>query len=46
MNLVRHETGLSSKAKRFSLKGTCMAICSAAVNTQTPLANVLWSGFP
>lgn len=46
MNLVRHEIGLSSKARRFPLKGTCLAIYSAAVNTQSPLTDVLQSGFP
>lgn len=46
MNLVRHDIGLSSKAKRFPLKGTCLAIYSAAVNTQSPLADVLQSSFP
>ncbi|MBL8468723.1 MAG: ATP-dependent helicase [Methyloversatilis discipulorum] len=46
MNLVRHDIGLSSKAKRFPLKGTCLAIYSAVVNTQSPLADVLQSSFP
>lgn len=46
MNLVRHELGLSSKAKRFPLKGTCLAIYSAAVNTQSALADVLQTSFP
>lgn len=46
MNLVRHDIGLSGKAKRFPLKGTCLAIYSAAVNTQSPLAEVLQSSFP
>jgi DNA helicase-2/ATP-dependent DNA helicase PcrA len=41
MNLVRHELGCSAKHKRFPLKGTCLAIYSAAVNTQAPLAEVL-----
>lgn len=46
MNLVRHELGLSAKAKRFPMKGTCLAIYSAAVNTQADLAEVLLSSFP
>jgi DNA helicase-2/ATP-dependent DNA helicase PcrA len=46
MNLVRHELGLSSKGKRFPLKGTCLAIYSAAVNTQKPLAEILLTTFP
>ncbi|HJW24699.1 MAG TPA: ATP-dependent helicase [Rhodocyclaceae bacterium] len=46
MNLVRHELGFSAKAKRFPMKGTCLAIYSAAVNTQADLAEVLLSSFP
>jgi len=46
MNLVRHELGFSSKDKRFPLKGTCLAIYSAVVNTCTALADVLQSNYP
>jgi DNA helicase-2/ATP-dependent DNA helicase PcrA len=46
MNLVRHELGCSEKAKRFPLKGTCLAIYSAAINTQSPLSEVLQTTFP
>lgn len=46
MNLVRHELGFSAKAKRFPMKGTCLAVYSSAVNTQAPLAEVLQSAFP
>lgn len=46
INLVRHELGLSAKDKRFPLKGTCLAIYSAVVNTQQPLAAVLLTTFP
>ena len=46
MNLVRHELGASGKAKRFPLKGTCLAIYSAAVNTLLPLEEVLQHRFP
>ena len=46
MNLVRHERGLSAKGKRFPLKGTCLAIYSAAVNTQASLTEVLQTRFP
>ena len=46
MNLVRHELGLSAKSKRFPMKGTCLAIYSAAVNTQAPLDEVLQQSFP
>ena len=46
MNLARHEVGLSTRERRFPLKGTCLAIYSAAVNTGAPLAEVLQSTFP
>lgn len=46
MNLVRHELGFSTKGKRFPMKGTCLAIYSAAVNTQKPLESVLLTTFP
>jgi hypothetical protein len=32
MNLVRHELGLSERAERFPLKGTCLGIYSRTVN--------------
>jgi DNA helicase-2/ATP-dependent DNA helicase PcrA len=46
MDLVRHELGLSAKAKRFPLKGTCLAIYSAALNTRAELGEVLQASFP
>ncbi len=46
MNLARHELGFSAKDRRFPLKGTCLAIYSAAVNTQAALAEVLRSTYP
>ena len=46
MNLARHELGLSATKQRFPQKGTCLAIYSAAVNTQAPLAEVLQASFP
>nr|WP_232516673.1 ATP-dependent helicase [Thauera sp. K11] len=46
LNLVRHEQGFSEKSRRFPLKGTCLAIYSAAVNTRAPLAEVLQASFP
>ncbi|MDB5960045.1 MAG: ATP-dependent helicase, partial [Massilia sp.] len=33
MGLVRHEIGLTSTAKRFPLKGTCLSIYSRVVNS-------------
>ena len=46
MNLVRHELGLSAKAERFPLKGTCLGIYSRAVNATEPLDAVLRKQFP
>ncbi len=46
MNLVRHELGFSKTAKRFPMKGTCLAIYSRAVNAQMPLAEMLERFFP
>jgi DNA helicase II / ATP-dependent DNA helicase PcrA len=46
MNLVRHELGFSAKTKRFPMKGTCLSIYSAVVNTQAELLAVLQSSFP
>ncbi len=46
MNLARHERGASARDKRFPLKGTCLAIYSAVVNTGDSLAQVLQGTFP
>ena len=46
MNLARHELELADKGKRFPLKGTCLAIYSAAVNRQDALRDVLQTSFP
>jgi len=46
MNLARNDLGLSGKGKRFPLKGTCLSIYSAVINTQRELADVLQSSFP
>lgn len=46
INLARHELGFSAKAKRFPMKGTCLAIYSAVVNTQAELGAVLRATFP
>ncbi len=46
INLVRHELGLSAKTRRFPMKGTCLAIYSAAVNTCGSLGEVLQASFP
>jgi DNA helicase-2/ATP-dependent DNA helicase PcrA len=46
MNLIRHERGLSKTKERFPAKGTCLAIYSRAVNSETALGEVLESCFP
>ena len=46
MNLVRHELGFSAKAKRFPLKGTCLAIYSSIVNNSGTLRKILQSTYP
>jgi DNA helicase-2/ATP-dependent DNA helicase PcrA len=46
MNLVRHELGLSSTRERFPAKGTCFAIYSRTVNSQSDLQPVLAKVFP
>lgn len=46
INLIRHEQGYSARARRFPLKGTCLAIYSATINTAAPLEDVLKSTFP
>ncbi len=46
MNLARHELGYSSRNKRFPLKGTCLAIYSATINSCRALDQVLESNFP
>ncbi|MFZ3308964.1 MAG: ATP-dependent helicase, partial [Xanthobacteraceae bacterium] len=46
MNLIRHELGFSKTKERFPAKGTCLAIYSRAVNSETALAEMLDSCFP
>jgi DNA helicase-2/ATP-dependent DNA helicase PcrA len=46
LNIVRHQLEFSAKGKRFPLKGTCLAIYSAVVNTCGELGEVLQSTFP
>jgi DNA helicase-2/ATP-dependent DNA helicase PcrA len=46
MNLVRHELGLSKTDSRFPTKGTCLAIYSRAVNSETSLNEVLRNHYP
>ncbi len=46
MDVVRHEAGLSKKARRFPKKDTCLAIYSRSVNARQPLSEVLAQTFP
>src|SRR6185369_7082438 len=46
MNLVRHNLGFSKTESRFPTKGTCIAIYSRAVNSETPLDEMLQTTFP
>ncbi|MDL2404898.1 ATP-dependent helicase [Rhizobium calliandrae] len=46
MNLIRHELGFSKLESRFPTKATCLAIYSRAVNSETPLEEILRDFFP
>jgi DNA helicase-2/ATP-dependent DNA helicase PcrA len=46
MNVIRTDMGLSEHKKRFPKKGTCMAIYSHCINSQSPLEKVLQTSFP
>jgi DNA helicase-2/ATP-dependent DNA helicase PcrA len=46
MNIVRHELGFSKTESRFPTKGTCLAIYSRTVNSETPLPDVLKTWYP
>ncbi len=46
MNLIRHELGFSKTKARFPAKGTCLAIYSRAVNSETALDEVVGASFP
>lgn len=46
MNLARHELGFSKTESRFPTKGTCLSIYSRAVNSQTPLNEILRQHYP
>lgn len=46
MDVVRHELGLSKKARRFPKKDTCFAIYSRTVNTQKSLRKTLDLVYP
>ena len=46
MALVRQELGFAATARRFPLKGTCLAIYSRVVNSQLPLGTVVQTIYP
>ncbi|KPF41429.1 ATP-dependent helicase [Rhizobium sp. AAP43] len=46
MNLARHELGFSKTESRFPTKGACLSIYSRAVNSQTPLNEILRQHYP
>ncbi len=46
INLARHELGFSKTESRFPTKGTCLSIYSRAVNSQTPLSEILRLHYP
>ena len=46
INLLRHDLGYSHSERRFPAKNTCLAIYSRAVNSETPLDEVLENIFP
>lgn len=46
INLARHELGFSKTESRFPTKGTCLAIYSRTVNSQTPLSQILRQHYP
>ncbi|WP_028749813.1 ATP-dependent helicase [Rhizobium mesoamericanum] len=46
MNLIRHELGFSKMESRFPTKGTCLAIYSRVVNSESELGLVLRDAFP
>jgi DNA helicase-2/ATP-dependent DNA helicase PcrA len=45
MNLIRHDLDLARTDRRFPTKGTCLAIYSRAVNSETSLGEILGSHF-
>lgn len=46
INLARHQLGFSKTESRFPTKGTCLSIYSRAVNSQTPLNEILRLHYP
>jgi DNA helicase-2/ATP-dependent DNA helicase PcrA len=46
MGMVRTELGVATGAKRFPMKGTCLAIYSRVVNADEEVADALATAFP
>jgi DNA helicase-2/ATP-dependent DNA helicase PcrA len=46
MGMVRQELGVATGAKRFPMKGTCLAIYSRIVNADESVADALAAAFP
>jgi DNA helicase-2/ATP-dependent DNA helicase PcrA len=46
MNIVRHDLGFSKTQNRFPTKGTCLAIYSRVVNSESCLGEVLKTAYP
>jgi len=46
MGMVRQELGVATSAKRFPMKGTCLAIYSRVVNADESIADALVNAFP
>jgi DNA helicase-2/ATP-dependent DNA helicase PcrA len=46
MGMVRQELGVATGAKRFPMKGTCLAIYSRVVNADESIADALANAFP
>jgi ATP-dependent DNA helicase UvrD/PcrA len=46
MGMVRQELGVATDAKRFPMKGTCLAVYSRAMNADESIADALAAAFP
>ena len=46
LNLIRHELGFSKMESRFPTKGTCLAIYSRVVNSESTISAVLKTAYP
>ncbi len=46
MGMVRQDLGVATTAKRFPMKGTCLAVYSRVVNADEKIADALANAFP